>query len=431
MSDENIPHVQAKFFTKQSQYSVPDTPYSVPATVGTTELSALINQILKGNDDSVETSVDFDFLLDGEFLRVPLDKHLEKKGVSSEDLIEIEFVERQPAPQPEDSLLHDDWVSCVQGCQECILSGCYDNTVRLWSTTGAPLLTIPGHTAPVKCVTWLSGDDGPTCRFISGSHDQTLLIWEWNKQENSVECVHACRGHARSVDCVAVNEEKDKFVSGSWDNMLKLWSAAPVAEGDKEEEEETETATKKQKLTKKVQTRVPILTLSGHKEGISSTEWLSRSEVCTASWDHTLRLWDMEKATQTSLIQGSKVILDLSFSPLNRQIIIASADRYIRLWDPRVSHGTIIKCTYTSHNGWVSGVSWSPVNQFLFISGSYDCVMKLWDTRSPKSPLYNMSGHEEKILAVDWSIPSLLLSGAADNHLKIFQYRDMQSSKGK
>lgn len=86
--------------------------------------------------------------------------------------------------------------------------------------------------------------------------------------------------------------------------------------------------------------------------------------------------------------------------------------------------GAIVKCTYTSHNGWVSSVSWSPVNQYLFISGSYDTVMKLWDTRSPKAPLYNMSGHEEKILAVDWSIPSLLLSGAADNHLKVFQYND-------
>lgn len=38
-----------------------------------------------------------------------------------------------------------------------ILSGSYDNTVRIWTTTGAPLLTIPGHSAPVKCVKWLSG----------------------------------------------------------------------------------------------------------------------------------------------------------------------------------------------------------------------------------------------------------------------------------
>ncbi|XP_056008326.1 ribosome biogenesis protein WDR12 homolog isoform X1 [Ostrea edulis] len=430
MSDENIPHVQAKFFTKQPQYSVPDTPYSVPASVGATELSALICQVLKaGSDESAETAIDFDFLLDGEFLRLPLDKHLENKGISSEDLVEIEFIERQPAPKPEDSLLHDDWVSCLQGCQECILSGCYDNTVRLWSTTGVPLLTIPGHSAPVKCVRWLNGDDGPICRFITGSHDQTILIWEWHKQDNSVECVHACRGHGGSVDCIAINDEKDKFVSGSWDKMLKLWSAASVAEGD--QQDTAEAPSKKQKISKKVQTRVPILTLSGHTEGISAAEWLGRSEVCTASWDHTLRLWDMEKATQTSQMQGTKVFLDMSYSHLNRQIVTASADRHLRLWDPRTSDGAIVKCTYTSHNGWVSSVSWSPVNQYLFLSGSYDAVMKLWDTRSPKAPLYNMSGHEEKILSVDWSIPSLLLSGAADNHLKIFHYKDTQYSKGR
>lgn len=56
-------------------------------------------------------------------------------------------------------------------------------------------------------------DEEPICRFISGSHDQTILIWEWHREENSMECVHACRGHAGSVDCVAVNDDKDK-VSG-------------------------------------------------------------------------------------------------------------------------------------------------------------------------------------------------------------------------
>ena len=54
-----------------------------------------------------------------------------------------------------------------------------------------------------------------------------------------------------------------------------------------------------------VQTRVPILTLSGHTEAVSGVTWLGEQEVCTASWDHTLRLWDLEKAEQkASMVRG-------------------------------------------------------------------------------------------------------------------------------
>ena len=48
--------------------------------------------------------------------------------------------------------------------------------------------------------------------------------------------------------------------------------------------------------------QVPLLTLSGHVEGVSSAVWLSETEVCTASWDHSIRLWDVAQGQHKSTI---------------------------------------------------------------------------------------------------------------------------------
>lgn len=55
-----------------------------------------------------------------------------------------------------------------------------------------------------------------------------------------------------------------------------------------------------QPLILNVVLQVPMLTLSGHKEGISAVEWTDTTEVCTASWDHTVRLWDLQTAKEKS-----------------------------------------------------------------------------------------------------------------------------------
>ena len=55
--------------------------------------------------------MEFDFLVGGEFLRISLLDHIQSKDISTETTVDVEYVERFPAPEPEDSLNHDDWVS--------------------------------------------------------------------------------------------------------------------------------------------------------------------------------------------------------------------------------------------------------------------------------------------------------------------------------
>jgi len=42
--------------------------------------------------------------------------------------------------------------------------------------------------------------------FTSLTKYQVLMLHKWNLQTNKIENLNACKGHKRSVDCIAVND---------------------------------------------------------------------------------------------------------------------------------------------------------------------------------------------------------------------------------
>jgi ribosome biogenesis protein YTM1 len=276
------------------------------------------------------------------------------------------------------------------------------------------------HEGPIKKVCWIRTDEQAAV-FASASQDQTVMIWEWDLENNNASCKWICKGHERSVEALRIHPESLKMASGSWDGVIKVWSASP--EEDKLDAKLSEPEGAVGGAPPKPRTRVPVMSLAGHRESVSAIGWMGPQELISASWDHTLKIWDLEAGGIKSDLSGNKAFFDMSWSPLNQTVITASADRHIRLYDPRSSEGSIVKGTFTSHSGWVSSVNWSTTEENLFISGSHDNLMKFWDRRSPRAPLYNLTGHTENILCTNWSNPKYLISGGSDNTLRIFSAR--------
>jgi ribosome biogenesis protein YTM1 len=81
--------------------------------------------------------------------------------------------------------------------------------------------------------------------FCSGSHDQTIMLWQWDLENNKVSCKWVCKGHKRSVDALRQDPSATVIASGSWDGELKIWSASltddtikpDAAKADDQEEE--------------------------------------------------------------------------------------------------------------------------------------------------------------------------------------------------
>ena len=79
----------------------------------------------------------------------------------------------------------------------------------------------------------------------------------------------------------------------------------------------------------------------------------------SASWDKTLRLWELSTGVTTRRFIGhTNDVLSVSFSADNRQIVSGSRDRTIKLWN------TLGDCKFTisekGHTEWVSCVRFSP-----------------------------------------------------------------------
>uniref|UniRef100_A0A6A7FQ55 Ribosome biogenesis protein WDR12 homolog n=1 Tax=Hirondellea gigas TaxID=1518452 RepID=A0A6A7FQ55_9CRUS len=432
--EEEDHNVLVSFYTKQQQFAVPRSAISVPDDTNPVGLNQIVSTLIQQSTFTGTVPV-FDFLVDGALLSGKLIHYLNSsESVSREGGLSIEYLEQLPPPTPRDALKHDDWVSSLHyGANHYLVTGCYDKTVHIWhprtalskskehklsDDVNAHKLAIPdAHKAPVKAVSWIPKSNN---RFISCGMDQSVLVWEWCPTSNTVHCVYDCRGHTQSLESVAVSADGKLFATGAWDGALKIWTTDEEGVTEKTENVK-EPNMKRSKVTLEgPKCKTPRFTLSDHSQSVSGLVWPTLGTLASCSWDNSVRLWDIEEQKKLKQYVAPCNCMALDASPFNNTILVTTMDTHVRLLDPREDECLSLTKVYQHHKNWVNSVKWSPSNENHFATGGFDNVVKLWDIRGARAPLFEMLSHEGKVFAIDWSSPGLLFSASADTNVKMF-----------
>jgi len=192
-------------------------------------------------------------------------------------------------------------------------------------------------------------------------------------------------GHNGQITCLCTSLEfPNRLLSGSRDKTICVWELSVDEE---------------QWVNGKVKKR-----LVGHQHIVEDLD-LS-SDGCfalSASWDKTLRLWNVETGECTRQFHGHENdVLSVCFSPDNRQIVSGSRDKSVRLWN------TIAECKWKSsesqanHNDWVTCVRFSPsidnVEPIIVSAGWDKCVKVIGLGNNVLK--FNLAGHAAQINTV-------------------------------
>ncbi|KAL6508204.1 hypothetical protein OROHE_021746 [Orobanche hederae] len=257
---------------------------------------------------------------------------------------------------------------------------------------------LTGHTDIVLCLDTCVQSSGRTL-IVTGSKDKTARLWESQSQR----CIGVGIGHLGAVGAVAFSRKnRNFFVSGSSDHMLKVWSLDGISDDFG------------QVFNLKAKAVV-----SAHDKDINSLAIAPNdSLVCSGSQDRTACIWRLPDLVSVVVLKGHKRgIWSVEFSPVDQCVITSSGDKTIKIW--AISDGSCLR-TFEGHTSSVIRASFI-TRGTQFVSCGADGLVKLWTVKNNEC-LATYDQHEDKIWALAIGKQTeMIATGGGDAVINLWQ----------
>jgi len=282
-----------------------------------------------------------------------------------------------------------------------------------------------GHNGKIYDADWSTD-----CRLLlSGSQDGHLMVWD--SITTLKRCTYQLQSSSTWVMACSFSPQTKYIACGGLDNICSIYKYEDPS-GDGVNDDQKEAAPKKRfstlarRSTKKnngllneasraIITDAPYKTLHHHEGYLSALEFVSDEKIITASGDSTCILWDVVKKVPESVFLDHSN--DVTCVAINRDqplFISGSVDAHVKLWDIRLSK-CVGEFVGQDADADVNGVCWYPDN-YAFASGSEDAMLRMFDIRAYKQlNEYGNNNITSTVNAVSFSNSGRILFAAYDD----------------
>lgn len=248
---------------------------------------------------------------------------------------------------------------------EWLLSGDQDGTIKYWQPNFNNVNIVQAHKDAVRDIAFLPNDT----KFLSCSDDSLAKIWNFNngKEERTLS------GHHWDVKCADWHPNLGLVVTGSKDNLLKLWDPRSAE---------------------------CVTTLHGFKNTVMKTKFQKEGTnrlLASVSRDRSCRIFDLRTMSDFVVIRDAEADLSsVEWHPVHPCLITTGAydgsmahyilDKYIP--DDEDLRGKSVEAVHRipyAHERAIHALEYHPLGHILCSAGN-DRSARFWSRARPNDP---------------------------------------------